>query len=416
MLIYIAPHLLPVVSAPVAPGAVAVEEGRVVDAGPRDEVLAQHGEAAEVRDLGSAVMIPGLVNAHTHLELSWMQADPPRGADYASWLRGLLERRDGEDAETVRAAAQRAVDFILSRGTVAVADVANGIGTAPLLARSGLHAIVFLEVLGLRATQAEEILERAVGQLEALAGNRDLASAGDRVRVELTPHAPHTTSAPLLRALAGRSAASAEPLTLHVAESLAETALLRDGSGPFPALYRERGFWDDEWSPPGQSPIEYLDRLGVLSDRTLAVHCVHLGQRDHSILQARRSTVVTCPRSNRQLGVGQAPVPTLMAKGIPVTLGTDSVASSPDLDMFKEMAALREEHPSLKPAAVLRMATLNGAQALGLDDRLGSIEPGKLAELVVVPLASEDDDPLEAVCSDPAVVHRLAEAPWKAVS
>lgn len=413
MLIYTASHLLPVASAPVAPGAVAVDDDRLVDAGARDDVLARHGDGAEVRDLGLAVMIPGLVNTHTHLELSWMQANPPRGEDYDTWLRGLLKRRDGEDADAVRAAAARAVDSLLARGTVAVADVANGTGTAPLLARSGLHAIVFLEVLGLRAAQAEEILERAAGQLESLAESGEMDSARDRVRVVLTPHAPHTTSASLLRGLAGRSAASAEPLTLHVAESPAEAALLRDGSGPFPELYRERDFWEEGWEPPGQSPVEYLDRLGVLSDRTLAVHCVQLGQRDHAILQARRSTVVTCPRSNRQLGVGKAPVPALMSKGIPVTLGTDSLASSPDLDLFKEMAALREEHPSLKPAAILRMATLNGAQALGLGDRLGSIEPGKLAELVVVPLTAGQDDPLEAVCSDPATVYRLAEAPWE---
>lgn len=416
MRIYCVSHLVPVASAPVAAGAVAVDGGRVVDAGPRDEVVARHGDGAEVRDLGRAALIPGLVNAHTHLELSWMQADPPAGDDYAAWLRELLARRDGEDAATARAAAERAVESMRARGTVAVADVANGPATAPLLARSGLHAIVFLELLGFRAAQAEEILERAAGQLESLADDADLAAARDRVRIELTPHAPHTTSASLLRALAGRSAASAEPMTLHVAESEAESALLRDGSGPFPELYRERGSWDDEWEPPGQSPVEYLDRLGVLSHRTLAVHCVQLGQRDHAILQTRRCTVVTCPRSNRRLGVGTAAIPALMAKGIPVTLGTDSTASAPDVDLFKEMAALREEHPQLKPAAVLRIATLNGAQALGLGDRLGSIEPGKLAELVVVPLAPEQDDPLEALCSDPATVHRLDEAPWEAVS
>ena len=416
MHIYTVSHLLPVASAPVSPGAVAVDEGRLVDAGSRDEVLSRHGEGAELRDLGVAALMPGLVNAHTHLELSWMQADPPPGEDYASWLRGLLERREGEDAETARAAARREIDAMRSRGTVALADVANGLGTAPLLARSGMHAIVFLELLGFRASTAEEILQRAAGELESLSESGDLGGADDRVRIELTPHAPHTTSAPLLRALAGRSAASVEPLTLHVAESAAETALLHDGSGPFPELYRERDFWDEGWEPPGQSPVEYLDRLGVLSDRTLAVHCVQLGQRDHAILQSRRCTVVTCPRSNRRLGVGKAAVPELMAKGIPVTLGTDSLATAPDLDMFKEMAALCEEHPSLKPAAVLRMATLNGAQALGLGDRLGSIEPGKLAELVVVPLASEQDNPLEAVVSDPPTVHPLGEAPWEAIS
>jgi cytosine/adenosine deaminase-related metal-dependent hydrolase len=302
---------------------------------------------------------------------------------------------------------------MLARGTVAVADVANDTWVAPLLAASGLYAVLFHEILGLEANRVEPLLAEAAERLERLADDPAVREAGDRVRVELTPHAPHTTSAPLLRALAGRSAAAGEPLSIHVAESEAETAFLADGGGPLAELFRERGFGDGSWKPPGQSPVEYLDRIGLLSERTLAVHCVGIGQRDHSRLQARGVTVVTCPRSNRHLGVGRAPIPQLLREGVPVALGTDSLASVPDLDPFAEMAALREEHPSLTPAAVLRMATLNGARALRLDDRLGSIEAGKLALLVVVPLPDEETDVLELLCSTPPEVFRLAEAPWE---
>ena len=141
------------------------------------------------------------------------------------------------------------------------------------------------------------------------------------------------------------------------------------------------------------------------------MHCVNLRRQDHSKLQSRGTTVVTCPRSNRRLGVGPAAIPQLLGEGIPVALGTDSLASSPDLDLFAELVALREDHPGISPAAALRMATLNGAQALGLAEDLGSIEPGKLAELIVVPLASPDDDPLQTVVSNPETVLRLADAP-----
>ncbi len=140
------------------------------------------------------------------------------------------------------------------------------------------------------------------------------------------------------------------------------------------------------------------------------MHCVQLDQPDHSTLQAARATVVACPRSNDFLGVGTAPVPALMREGIPVALGTDSLASAPDLDLFAEMAALRRDHPELSPAAVLRMATLNGARALGLGDRLGTIEAGKLAELIVVPLPEQVDNPLELICAEPEKVYRLDEA------
>jgi cytosine/adenosine deaminase-related metal-dependent hydrolase len=157
--------------------------------------------------------------------------------------------------------------------------------------------------------------------------------------------------------------------------------------------------------------VGYLHRLGIFSSRTLAVHCVHLDQQDHSLLQAGQVTVVTCPRSNARLGVGTAPIQKLLSAGIPVALGTDSLASNPDLDLFAEMAALVDAHEGLYPAPVLRMATLNGARALGLDDRLGSIEVGKLAALLVIPLDDPGTKPFDAVCSNPELVYPLAEAP-----
>jgi cytosine/adenosine deaminase-related metal-dependent hydrolase len=357
------------------------------------------------------VILPGLVNAHTHLELSWMKDDPPTGGDYTTWLGDLLRKREAADMKAARAAAETALRQMAERGTVALADVANETWIAPLIARSGLHAIVFHELYGLRAADAETTIEKAASHLESWGADSDVAEAGKRLQIALSPHAPHTTSTPLLRALAGRAAACNEPLSIHVAESEAEVALLRDGSGPLGDLYRELGFLDDQWQPPGASPVGYLHRMGILSPRTLAVHCVRLDQQDHSLLQAGRVTVVTCPRSNERLGVGTAPIPKLLKQGVPVALGTDSLASNPDLDMFSEMAALVDTHEGLYPAPVLRMATLNGAHALGMDDRLGSIEVGKLAALVVVPLDDPATKPFEAVCSMPAEVFPLAEAP-----
>jgi cytosine/adenosine deaminase-related metal-dependent hydrolase len=232
--------------------------------------------------------------------------------------------------------------------------------------------------------------------------------------VVLTPHAAHTTSGALLRALGGRATAAAEPISIHVAESEDESTLLRGGAGPFAEFLRERGAWDETWRAPGLTPVEYLDRLGLLGRRTLAVHAVHLSQTDIARFQARGVTVVTCPRSNAALGVGLAPVPKLLASGIPVAIGTDSLASAPDLDMFAEVAALRESHPALAPAAALRMATFNGARALGCEGDHGGIEPGRSAMLVVVPLDDPEWDPLEVVTWNPPEVFPLEAAPWEA--
>ena len=400
-------HVLPVASAPVRDGAVLLEGDRVVAVGPRDAIAREAGEGTPWTELGEAALLPGLINAHLHLELSWMAEAKPPGGSWIGWLEDLLARRDGIKVEDMEAAAEAAIASMEARGTIAVGDVSNTGFTALPLARSRLHAVVFLEVLGFRPADAEGVLRQAAVRLDGLESDPDVKAAKARVRLALAPHAPYSVSSPLLKALAGRSGATGAPLSIHVAESEPEIAFLQSQGGPLRDLLIRRGRWDGEGTllghPAGVSPVELLDRLGVLSPRTLAVHAVHLGARDLPRLQAKGVTVVACPRSNRYLGVGVAPVPRLLGSGIPVALGTDSLASAPDLDLFAEMAALRQDHPALHPAAVLRMATINGANALGLGATFGAIAPGKTARLLQVPVAP-GEDPLEVVTSGPEEV------------
>ena len=412
MIVYAAKHLLPVASTPISNGAVLVHDGRIVAFGRRKDVVKAH-PGAEVRDLGEVVILPGLVNAHTHVELSFMNGVPPAGGTFMTWLRDLVARRPGIDAGAAAEAATKAIETMVLRGTVAVGDIANGAWAAPLLARSGLRGLAFHEIFGFAASDTESILDAAAQRLESIDADPDVLAARDRFTTVLTPHAAHTTSFPLLKALGGRAVASGEMLSIHVAESEEESQLLRDGTGPFKDFLIERGAWDPAFKAPGQTPVEYLERLGVLTPRTLAVHCVHLDHQDISRLQARGVTVVTCPRSNQRLGVGKAPVPKLLSSGIQVALGTDSLASAPDVDVFTEVAHLRQEHPGLSPAAALRIATLNGARALGIAKDLGSIEEGKLAALTVVGLNDPNDDPLEAVTWSSESVSPLLQAAWE---
>lgn len=415
MIVYAAKHILPVASTPIQNGAVLVHEGRIAAFGRRKDLVKAH-PGVEVRDLGDTVIIPGLVNAHTHVELSFMNGEPPTGGTFMTWLRDLVARRPGVDAGAAAEAAGKALETMIRRGTVAVGDIANGAWAAPLLARSGLRGLAFHEIFGFAASDTESILEAAAHRLETIDSDPEVLAARDRFTTILTPHAAHTTSFPLLKALGGRAVASGEMLSIHVAESEEESQLLRDGTGPFKDFLIERGAWDPAFKAPGQTPVEYLERLGVLTPRTLAVHCVHLDHQDFSRLQARGVTVVTCPRSNQRLGVGKAPVPKLLSSGIPVALGTDSLATAPDVDAFTEVAHLRQEHPSVSPAAALRIATLNGARALGMAQDLGSIEEGKLAALAVVGLNDPNDDPLEAVTWSSESVSPLLQAAWEKAS
>jgi cytosine/adenosine deaminase-related metal-dependent hydrolase len=325
-----------------------------------------------VRALGDAVIVPGLVNTHTHIELSFMNGEPPAGGSFMTWLRDLVTRRADVDAPSAAEAASKAVDAMVVRGTVAVGDIANGAWAAPLLARSSLRGLAFHEIFGFRTADTESILDAAAGRLESIDAHPDVRAARDRFTTILTPHAAHTTSHSLLKALGGRAVASGEMLSIHVAESDEETQLLRDGTGPFKDFLIERGVWEPSWKAPGQTPVEYLDRLGVLTARTLAVHCVHLDNQDLSRLQARGVTVVTCPRSNQRLGVGKAPCQ-LLASDL-VALGTDSLATAPDVDVFTELAHLRQEHPGLSAAAPDRD---DERRARLVAQDLGSIEAGK---------------------------------------
>ena len=383
-------------------GAVRVDDdGRVLEVGRTRDVAA--GDRPDL-DLGDVALAPGPINAHTHLELSFVADRRPAGGDWVRWVERLIAIREDADPRASAEAAARAIDRLLARGVVAVGDIANGPAAVDALARSGLRAVVFHEVFRLRASDAEAAMERAVVARDELRAR--VASAGGAGRVEVTfaPHAPHTTSPALIRSLCEHARASGGRWSVHGAESAAEVAWLRDGRGPLAAFYRRRGLDRAGWSPPGVSPVVALDRCGALAPGALVVHAVHVDDDDLAVLRARGVRVVVCPRSNAYLGVGRAPVPRLLDAGIPVALGTDSLASCDDLDPFAEMAALRSDHPGIAPEAILRSATLEGARALGVDDAFGSIERGRVASLVAVPLTAPGDDPYETVTSGPETV------------
>jgi len=412
MLVFTARWIVPISSRPIANGAVVVDDGRIVDFGPAADVLEDAGDAP-VRALGAVAIMPGLVNAHCHVELSWMRDDPPSATGYTNWVRELVQLRDDEDEERAQTAAQAAIEQMTQRGTVAVGDVANRSWTAPMLARSDLHAVVFHELLGFKSDEAEQTLAAGIARVAEMREHPDVAGAAGRVSIAISPHALHTNSAALLRGIATHAKSTHERISIHLAESSDELEMLTKGEGPFPAFLQERGAWEPDWTPPGLSPVEFLNRVGLLNSQTLVAHAVHLLAEDHAKLQTHDMTVVTCPRSNRNLGVGRAELHRLLVEGIPVALGTDSMASVPDLDLFAELQALCAEHSDVPPAAALRMATLNGAQALGLQGELGSIDTGKLARLVVVPVDSDAKEPFSAICSNPETIWHLEAAPFE---
>jgi aminodeoxyfutalosine deaminase len=356
---------------------------------------AAHEGVREI-DLGDVAVMPGLVNAHTHLELSYLRDEVPPASAFVPWIRGLLAvRRQHHDATgpEILNAIDRAVAEAIACGTALVGDISNTLVSFAALASSRLAAVVFYEIIRFNAPDPEEVVERARRELGQLVPT-------DLVRTSLAAHAPYSVAPLVFRAI--RKDIDRDPFapcSVHLAESAEEVEFIRTGGGPWRALLVDLGAWDPDWAAPAVSPVQYLDDGGFLDARVLAVHGVQVSAADLARLSARGTTLVTCPRSNGHTGAGVPPIADFYRSGVRVAIGTDSLASAPDLSVFAEMATLHALAPSVPPSALLDSATRQGARALGFDADLGTIEPGKRARLLAVVLPPQTDDVEEYLVS-----------------
>ena len=394
MRILTASWVVPVDGPPIRDGRVAIEAGRVAWVGSPLDAGEPLGERV---DLGQGILLPGLVNAHCHLELSWLAGKVPLPSDFVPWVAAVVEARRSETPEIACAAAAVAIRSLEEGGTVAVGDVSNTLAHVGLLGSSSLAAVVFYELLGWDPELAPEVLRRADRRLESVGWR-----PSPNVEVRLSAHAPHSLAPALFRALRQRGGVAA----IHLAESPAEARFLRDGDEAWESFLRQRA-GDIPFAPPGVSPVRYLADLGLLRPGLVAAHCVQVDGADRKSLARAGVSVAVCPRSNASLEVGVAPVPAMLADGVRLCLGTDSLASAPTLDLLDDAASLRQAFPTLDAAAIVRMATAGGAEALGFRD-LGTIAPGRRAALAFVPTEGPSDEPLELLLSGEARARRVA--------
>ncbi len=376
---YRAAWLLPISQPPIRDAWLRTERGRIVAFGPT-----RPGDftAPDEIDLRNVAVLPGLVNAHTHLELSWMRGRTAGTGSFPDWIRSVMYLRRGADptsdeiARAISAAITEARDY----GTPLVGDISNTLATSIELAGQQMAAVVFYELLGFLANDADRVIGNALDVL------RTMPAATD-VRHTLAPHAPYSVSPALFGRI--RIALNQDPFarsSVHLGESDAEIAFLRDGSGPYREMLEEIGKWDPSFVPPGCGPVEYVDRMGFLDDRLLVVHGVHLGASDLERMASKGATLVTCPRGNILTGAGEPPVSDFFDSGVRIAVGTDSLASVPDLNMFAELAELRRLAPEVPARRLLEAATINGARALGFEAEFGTIDSGKRDALIAVEL------------------------------
>jgi cytosine/adenosine deaminase-related metal-dependent hydrolase len=371
---YRAAWVLPIETPPLRDGLVTVENGAIVSVG-RDRAAGM--PSREILDLGHRAVLPGLVNAHTHLELSWMRGRVPPARSMPEWARAVIRlRRDvGDDVGAIDGAIAGA----RAAGTSLVGDIGNTLDSFEPIDRSPLHGTLFYELLGFRPSDAGALVSDAVKRLAAL-------KSAQQLQVGLAAHAPYSTAPALFRHIDQAVRRAGWIVAVHVAESAEEVEFVRSGRGAWRTLLEDLGVWNDEWIAPGCGPVEYLDHLGFLGASTIVVHAVHATVGDLASLAARGTTIVTCPRSNRWTGAGTPPIDAFYASGCRVAVGTDSLASVEDLSVFAELAELRRLAPDVPARRLLESATMGGARALGLAGTFGSIAPGKRADLIAVEL------------------------------
>ena len=374
MILHRAAWVVPIAGPPLPEGWVLTANGRIVACGTGDPSAASGGAAFETNDLGDAAILPGLVNAHTHLELSWMRDRVPPAESMPDWASRLIELRRTVTSEPPGPIAG-AVAELRAAGTALVGDVTNMLEAYDILADSGVAAVVFRELLGFAVQDGDPVVATAQAELDRLTPLPEL-------HLSIVPHAPYSVSPALFRAI-GRAAGD-HPISVHVAESVEEMQFLRDGTGAWRDLLEQLGAWTDAWMAPVCGPVEYLERLGLLSDRLIAVHGTHLEEKELAQLAAAGATLVTCPRSNRWTGAGTPSIERFYASGVRVAIGTDSLASVEDLNLFAELAAVRRLAPDIAAKRLLESGTIHGAAALGFGADLGTIEAGKRADLIAV--------------------------------
>lgn len=379
MIVVRARWVVPVTDRPILNGWVAIDRGRIAAVGRPGGGLPLHGDAPLV-DLGAFAILPALVNAHAHLELSWMAGLVPPARSFIGWVSAMLDRRvSGTPApDVVRGAIVRAIEDMHRSGTGLVGDVSNTLASVAPLRESALAGVVFHEVLGFRGEAADGVLEEALRA-------QDREGTSGRFPVSLAPHAPYSVSPRLFQGIRHAGARTPFlPSAVHVAESPEEVELLGTGGGPWRPFLERLGAWDDGWVAPRCRPVEYLDRMRVLGPRLLAVHGVQCDDRELALLRERGSTLVTCPRSNVHVGVGAPPARRMYRAGVRIAIGTDSLASNADPNLFSELAALRRLAPDVPAGQLVASATIEGARALGFDGEAGALEPGRSAALIAV--------------------------------
>ncbi|MBI2948116.1 MAG: amidohydrolase family protein [Verrucomicrobia bacterium] len=385
--------ILPISRPPLDNGAVRITGSRIAAAAPWKEIRGPSGE--EIFDLGEVLLMPGLVNAHCHLDYTDMRGQIPRPKSFPDWIKALLALKAQWTYSDYAQSWLHGAKMLVRRGVTTVADIEAVPELLPeVWTATPLRVVSFLEMTGVRARRsAPEILKETVERIDLL--SHEISSAA------LSPHAPYSTTADLLRATAAKSRQRRWRVTMHVSESQAEFEMFTHRRGPlYDWLRRQRDTSDCGLG----SPVQHLQRNGLLGENLLAVHVNYLAEGDAELLARRKVSVAHCPRSHQYFQHDPFPFAKLSNVGVNSCLGTDSLVSvastrrqKPELDLFAEMRAFSAAHDDVPPETIVKLATLNGGRALGMAGKIGQLIPGTFADFIALPIAAKEKDLFESI-------------------
>ena len=375
--------VLPVASAPIRNGVVRIEGGRIV--------AVEQGRAGDdTQDLGAVAILPGLINAHTHLELSGFEVPLGRpGISIVDWIRLVIESRRADSYDATDA-VRCGLAECESVGVAAVGDIVQG---DPSPVEGTVATTTFLELIGPTQERTAEALRTASEYVRAGQGR-------GAHHVGLSPHAPYSVRPELVEGACHLSSEHGVPVAFHLAESEEEMQLLAQGTGPFRELLEGLGSWDPTVQHGGQRPLDFL-RMLARAGRALVIHGNYLHEEEIRFVAEQRGqmSVVYCPRTHAWFQHAAYPLEAMLAAGANIALGTDSRASSPDLSLLEEMREVARRHPHVPREKIVEMATIGGATALGREEEYGSLETGKVGCVAVISLPNErSDDPYAFLC------------------
>ncbi|MZH46259.1 MAG: amidohydrolase family protein [Nitrospinae bacterium] len=358
--------LLTMCGEPIENGELVIDEENIV------EITNQSANDNSVLDLSDYLLMPGFVNAHSHLCLTALEKKLSPPDSFVDWVRALISLNSELDDENRKRGILNGAEAMKRSGVTSLGDYVADPELLPLMGGLGFRSVLFLETIGFQSGRAATLRD----DLEKILKRE---SGSPLCRLGLAPHAPYSVSPDLFRYLAELAGQYHCPISCHVAEIKEETRFLVLGDDSLEGLLKERSAWDTEWRPPYKSPIQYLSSLGIL-DRLIAVHCNYISD-DLGVMEEKKVSSVFCPQSSMWFGrKNLMPVRAMLDRGMTVALGTDSLASNESLNFLEELRATEKILPDISRKEILIMATCGGAESLGLP--CGTLAPGQKADFI----------------------------------